>query len=287
MFRGNTLAEIALAVKLFPAELAVIAPAYPAMGRKLRDGVMRVETCTDRCRLAVLDGLRAQGCEASLLPASDDAGRLAEAMQASLRDGQRVLLCDASEQGHLEATVRAARSLGVQVLWVGSGGLAHAVAADLPVEKKARSQKRSGGRVVMFVGSKHPVTLGQVICLERMTGLRMSSCDQSSPTEDLLLQVRHGETSAQHIRAATAGIEPAKVGCLFLTGGDTALQVCEALGIEALKLQEEFAPGVPMGIAEGGRFDGVPVVLKSGGFGQRDLLCRVLEAFAGKGDVAV
>ena len=61
-----------------------------------------------------------------------------------------------------------------------------------------------------------------------------------------------------------------------MTGGDTAHFVCRTLGIHALLLQREFAPGVPLAIAEGGPFDGVSVVLKSGGFGEPDLLCRLL-----------
>ncbi|GGH09012.1 hypothetical protein GCM10011586_26810 [Silvibacterium dinghuense] len=63
--------------------------------------------------------------------------------------------------------------------------------------------------------------------------------------------------------------------------------VCRALGIRSLRLLREFAPGVPMGIAEGGAFDGVRVMLKSGGFGERDLLQRVYESFHDKESVTV
>jgi uncharacterized protein YgbK (DUF1537 family) len=62
-----------------------------------------------------------------------------------------------------------------------------------------------------------------------------------------------------------------------MTGGDTAHFVCRALDIQALHLEREFAPGIPLATAEGGPFDGVSVVLKSGGFGEPDLLCRLLE----------
>ncbi len=91
------------------------------------------------------------------------------------------------------------------------------------------------------------------------------------------MHVMFDQTSAEEIRAAISAHDPSRIGCLFMTGGDTAHFICRALGIHALRLQREFAPGVPLAIAEGGPFNGVSVVLKSGGFGDPDLLCRLLE----------
>jgi uncharacterized protein YgbK (DUF1537 family) len=99
-----------------------------------------------------------------------------------------------------------------------------------------------------------------------------------STQDDLLVRIELGQTTADEIRRALASHEPAQTGCLFMTGGDTAHFVCRALQIRSLRLLHEFAPGVPVAVAEGGRFDGVRVVLKSGGFGEPDLLCRLLEA---------
>jgi uncharacterized protein YgbK (DUF1537 family) len=65
-----------------------------------------------------------------------------------------------------------------------------------------------------------------------------------------------------------------------MTGGETASQLCRVLGIKTLRLTHEFAPGIPAGLAEGGEFDGVPVIVKSGGFGSPDLLHRISQTFA-------
>jgi uncharacterized protein YgbK (DUF1537 family) len=46
-------------------------------------------------------------------------------------------------------------------------------------------------------------------------------------------------------------------------------------------LTGEFAPGLPQGIAQGGVLDGVPVILKSGGFGREDVLCQIADRFTG------
>jgi hypothetical protein len=123
------------------------------------------------------------------------------------------------------------------------------------------------------------VTGAQVEYLQRTTRIAEHRPNAThSPRTDLIVPVMLGETSADDIRFALAAQNPAQVGCLFMTGGDTAHFICRALGIHTLRLECEFAPGVPLAIAEGGPFDGVSVVLKSGGFGEPDLLCRLLEA---------
>ena len=152
-----------------------------------------------------------------------------------------------------------------KILWIGSGGLAHALAAELPQSKPQPAPSTHPGHTIFFIGSPHLVTRVQV---ERL---------QSSSATDRLVHVVLGQTDAEDIRRDVAAHDPAQIGCLFMTGGDTAHFVCRTLGIHALLLQREFAPGVPLAIAEGGPFDGVSVVLKSGGFGEPDLLCRLLE----------
>ena len=64
---------------------------------------------------------------------------------------------------------------------------------------------------------------------------------------------------------------------LILTGGDTARAVCAALGANGLDVYREAAPGVPICLLEGGRWDGLPVVTKAGGFGTVDTLTRVVK----------
>lgn len=64
---------------------------------------------------------------------------------------------------------------------------------------------------------------------------------------------------------------------LVLTGGDTARAVCAALGAAGLDVDREAAPGVPICLLEGGRWDGLPVVTKAGAFGTPDTLTRVVK----------
>lgn len=280
VLRGNTFTEIAASVRAFPAELAILAPAYPALRRTVQDGVLRIDGAAPGMDLA--PQLRELGCNPLTLSANTDAALLAPQIQQALTTQQNLLLCDASTQLHLDIIVRAARSLHLRTLWIGSGGLAHALASHLPPLSPAPRPQITPGHILFFIGSDHPVTRAQVKHLRRVTGIASSLCDGHAPTAGDHLFFLWRNTTADSIQRATAHLRPHDIGGLFLTGGDTALLVCNALGITSLKLQAEFAPGVPLARAEGGRFHGVSVILKSGGFGERALLCRVLDAFAGQ-----
>lgn len=64
---------------------------------------------------------------------------------------------------------------------------------------------------------------------------------------------------------------------LFLSGGDTASAVLEAIGARGIRLQGEIVPGMPQGTLLGGPMEGLPAVTKAGAFGQRDALVALHE----------
>ena len=69
---------------------------------------------------------------------------------------------------------------------------------------------------------------------------------------------------------------------LVLTGGDTAIAVCRALGGNGMVVSREVAPGMPMCALVGGDYDGAPVVTKAGGFGTEEALLVALRALKGR-----
>ncbi len=268
VFRGNTIAEIAATLRHACFDLAVLAPAYPALGRTVREGVLQIHDAAGNRTLPIAELLANAGCSLTALPADLSADELAAILRGCLNNAKPAVLCDTANQDDLARVVTAARSLRKKILWIGSGGLARTLAAELPSLKPEPVPSPRPGHTIFFIGSPHPVTRAQVERLQNAA---------HSPAPDPLVTVMLGETSAEDIRRAVAIYDPSRIGCVFMTGGDTAHFVCRALGIQALRLQREFAPGVPLAIAEGGPFDGVSVVLKSGGFGEPDLLCRLLE----------
>ncbi|CEP67373.1 Protein of unknown function, DUF1537 [Moorella glycerini] len=68
-----------------------------------------------------------------------------------------------------------------------------------------------------------------------------------------------------------------KVRGLVITGGDTAVHVCRALGARGINLATEILPGIPLGYLEGGQARGLPIVTKAGGFGPPDAFIKVFK----------
>ena len=65
-------------------------------------------------------------------------------------------------------------------------------------------------------------------------------------------------------------------GTVIVAGGETLEQLCGALGTQSLLATAQVVPGLPRSLMQGGVWDGVEIVSKSGAFGPptlwRDLL---------------
>ena len=67
---------------------------------------------------------------------------------------------------------------------------------------------------------------------------------------------------------------------LILTGGDTAIGVCELLGIHQLTIVEELLPGIPLSFGRSAKQDAFNIVTKAGGFGEEDALYILFQKLA-------
>ncbi|MDR9889388.1 D-threonate kinase [Pseudenterobacter timonensis] len=86
-----------------------------------------------------------------------------------------------------------------------------------------------------------------------------------------------GEMLSQRLGTITLRIiEQARIGGLFLTGGDIATAVASALGAEGYRIQSEVAPCIPCGTFVNSEIDDLPVITKAGGFGSDSTLCDAL-----------
>lgn len=86
-----------------------------------------------------------------------------------------------------------------------------------------------------------------------------------------------GELLSQRLGIITLRIiEQARIGGLFLTGGDIATAVASALGAEGYRIQREVAPCIPCGTFVNSEIDDLPVITKAGGFGSDSTLCDAL-----------
>lgn len=91
-----------------------------------------------------------------------------------------------------------------------------------------------------------------------------------------------GKEVSEHIARLFADvlgrIDLQQVAGLVLTGGDTAVHICRALGIHSIDVLCEIEPGVPLGVMQGHGAESVFVVTKAGAFGETDTFVRALEA---------
>ena len=169
-------------------------------------------------------------------------------------------LLDAETNQDLDKIVSAAMRDARQVLWAGSGGLAGALARRLYGEQKRRSAPRTEGAIIYCIGSDHPATLAQLTELQRRC------------SDAMVVPIHRARTTPEEIRRALAG-----AAAVFLTGGDTAAKVLDAIGAQRIVIRQEIATGVPWGVLRGGILDGRVVVTKSGGFGGPDTLIQVAD----------
>ncbi|GAB3029220.1 four-carbon acid sugar kinase family protein [Natronobiforma cellulositropha] len=159
--RGNVVAELEATLETTGAPLAVVAPAFPAAGRRTRDGQHTVDgLALERTAYARDEA----GPETGHLPTLFDSPRYrvggltletvaagADAIASRLCEGAdrveerpRVLVCDATDDRHLRSLADAAAVCEERVVYVGSGGLARHV--TLPASASESEREHSSER---------------------------------------------------------------------------------------------------------------------------------------------
>jgi uncharacterized protein YgbK (DUF1537 family) len=131
------------------------------------------------------------------------------------------------------------------------------------------------------IGSDHPTTQRQLNYLKvhRNVAEYTFSERKTYSDEPLIVSSIARDAKGVAIRKLIASTS-IDLSCIFLTGGDTAGLVCEAMDVGSIEVREQFAPGVPIGVIHGGPLSGITVVLKSGGFGETELLAHIAERYA-------
>ena len=278
--RGNAGMETMAAVEAFGCELAVFAPALPALGRVVVGGSLRVTGNAQFKSIELARWLRTQGVAAF---AHVGAG----AMAGAVADGARLVSLDAACDGDLDLIVAEALALRRRILWAGSAGLAAALARALPAGQAAiPAAPRVRGPVLFGIGSTHAATMAQreaLVAARTIVSMTAAQASAESIAQALAggshvwLHIPRGQVAEATVRALLAR---APAAALALSGGDTAWLVCQALGVKRIDLEREILPGIPRGTLRGGEQEGLPVATKSGGFGAPDALIQVADHFA-------
>ena len=250
---GHVAEELAAALRAGSRKSAVFTPAYPAMGRTVRDGILYVSG------IARHEISRILGTSLRLVPT----------IEIALAEPGTVFVADAESQDELRRVAGSTLPFRNRLLLVGSGGLARELAPLLAAEIDITAAPMPEllprtGPVVFFIGSHNPVTLRQARRLQasrlncRITTIRLSEGR------------RPADTWRRTVESARA---------ILFCGGESAQLVCGTLGGTGMSLRSEIVPGVPWGILQGGSCGGIPAATKAGGFGNENSLIDVARFF--------
>jgi uncharacterized protein YgbK (DUF1537 family) len=313
--RGNVGVETEAVLATAPGARALVVPAFPDAGRvtlgalHLVDGVPLAESPASRDPLApvktsrVRTLLRPTDREIAELPL-DVVEDGVDAVEAALRCPAGIVVCDATTNRHLTTVARAAARLaaeGTRWISVDSGPFGVRLAAALGLAPGHGTVPP----VLAVVGSITAQTHDQLLETELVLDARYVDVTPDRPDPpgiaaaagELLdaghrvvgIRTRAPAPGAPADPAVAARIPPAlaeaarlvlgthRVGGLYATGGDIAVEVTKALGAEGFEIDTEVLPLAVAGRLSGGPHTGLPFATKGGLIGGRDAAVACLE----------
>ncbi|OHU64971.1 hypothetical protein BKG85_05040 [Mycobacteroides chelonae] len=291
--RGHLAAEVGAALAASGRQTALVAPAFPAEGRCTRGAVQYVHGVP-----ALHSYFGAVGVHPARTSNLHELFPEAHAWTSDAALPTGVVIADASTDIDLD-TVVASVGDPSRVLWVGSPGLAAALARaydrrcrrDCPVVPRA-------GRTLVAVGSRNELSLrqlGELVPAEQIVALPTGDVGASIPVLASVLRdsglgglvdVSVGNTATEvgHRLAATAAAVFADglFDAVFMTGGATARALLQAMKVDSLDLLDEPEPGVVLATTS------LPkpllVLVKAGGFGTPQTFQRLHQLFTREKD---
>ena len=228
-------------------------------------------------------------------------------------EGLTILSCDAWLDEHFQLVAQAAMKVSKRILWAGSAGLAECLPQLLgwnetpqhqhptlviagSVSSVTRGQIQQllvdGYELVeVAVADYLPWQKNQPLpCLEKAlsllangkrvvlaSGYHLDAIERTKAkgTSLGLSMLEISETVAQILGFMGAAIlRQQEVTGVILTGGDTAVAVCGALGVTSIRVLEEVAPAIPLGKMKTADGKLMWVITKAGAFGSPDALVK-------------
>src|SRR5262245_24627347 len=311
--RGPITAEIEAIAEVASRPTALVCPSFPAHGRTVTGGVLRVHgdpvhtsaIGRDPAYLgetSVVADLLQRGASGPVRHLSLDCVRSGRAALAAAvaRAAGGIIAADAETDADLDALAAAALASPALIL-AGSAGLAARVAARLGHAAPAAPLPR--GRAWLIVaGSLHPATRAQIRALEA-AGIAGAVVDAVSAPDrhtralagrlaagqPVFLASAEADVPAAATRrnvaaalgtAAARVIERARPDLVAVTGGDTARALMAALGADRLELTGAPLSGLGMGQLATRAAGSLSWLSKAGGFGAADLFTALLDGGA-------
>ncbi len=320
--RGQPAAELAETLnyleKAGKRSLAIVCPAFPSTGRTTENGSVMINgvllenspiwardhtySTSHLPSLLAEAGIKTDFISLDVVRSTTQS--LSHRIEQALQEGGAALVCDATSEKDLDSIAKITLPYANSLLWVGSAGLAAALARagnPVPLKPVHPLPKQSGG-VLIAVGSlseisrassQHIANSGKVLHVladpdsilsapnQRLDDISICVTQALSEGHDVLLEIalsqepdlKQGKTLMDNLAQA---LQPAAtmISGLVATGGDTAVALLNHFGVSGLDLVEEVESGIPLGLSIGAIR--VPVVTKAGAFGSETTLLHCL-----------
>ena len=314
--RGNIAEEIHAVANICQPDLIIVAPALPDANRTTVNGIqmldgrplMETDIANDPLNPLWTDNiveiLRKEFGHGVSLVNSDSSDLSSEA--------SKVLVFDATTNADLADIVALAQTQKKRILYVGSAGLAivlfkkdfktypslavvgsisetslnqmaYAAKNGIPIVTIQLNDLLKPNRLELISKYRKLVTLSLNKGVDTILTVTRKKEDYHKTVESFkaLGKIDRSEISkiVRENLAAVASevVKHQYLSGLFLTGGDTAIEMIRALNASGSEIKTEIMPGVVLGTLIGGPIEGLKIVTKAGAFGQEEALYQSLK----------
>jgi uncharacterized protein YgbK (DUF1537 family) len=232
-------------------------------------------------------------------------------LEKLLEKGNRIIVADAETKEDLDKVAKA--SIDLNLLPCGSAGLAEKIALSMTPKKRLLVVSGSVNNVTLdqieTAGKKLGIPIvepdldeilvsdeklrvaavnlaDEAVTVLRETGIvtvRLAgSRNVVQKTLDLgeKLGLSHMQVVKKLLSVLGLAVDEVSDHCrlnsLVLIGGDSSAKVMDAIGAEGIRIEVEIFPSISMGRIHGGKHEGMLVVTKAGGFGDKQTLVDVI-----------
>ena len=243
-----------------------------------------------------------------------DVNSIVEEARRIIKKGIRIIVADAELQSDLERIAKASAFLD-NILLCGSAGLASAYAYQLAVQPRILIVSGSVNSVTLDqiemvikkinAGVIEPDLHEIIRNTDKLDDASNNLAEQArkiiDEEKDIIIRLARSKSLILEIQKAgyNLGMDKLEVANLLLSvlsravkkilsmynfdkliliGGDTSIKVLNALGAKEVAIEGEVLPGIPIGRIMEGEWDGMKIITKAGGFGDRYTLVRIIKS---------
>ena len=236
--RGNIGAELRALARAYPEWRIAFVPAYPALGRTVRDGRVYVDGVPVHLTSFARDALN---------PVTDSL------VSHVLGSGLDCDVFDAETDSDIERAVDRILSDTRYRIVAGTAAIADALAARMDLEREPPADFPKVHRCLIVNGSLHEASARQVEFAQA------HGC--ASTAEEARWRILEG-----------GELRGGEYQVILVFGGDTAFSIVKQFGSPVLWPIGEILTGVPVSKMSGSNLH---LITKAGGFGEADVICRI------------